>query len=81
MKILENGKLREMTEKEIKQHKEQEEKIRKELGIVDGYVEPTFENFIIQLSQVKKPDDVIRIAKEFSNKLHGGNEVQPNDDV
>lgn len=75
MKILENGKVREMTEKEIKRHKETEEKARKELGIVDGYIEPTFENFILQMSQAKKPDDVIRIAKEFSDKLRGESEM------
>ena len=81
MKILENGKVREMTEKEIKHHKEQEEKVRKELGIVDGYIEPTFENFITQLSQVKKPDDIIKIAKSFYDTIFGRSEVQPNDDV
>lgn len=81
MKIMENGKVREMTEKEIKHHKEREEKIRKELGVVEGYVEPTFENFITRLSDAKKPDDVIRIAKEFNNNLLRGSEVQPDDNV
>lgn len=75
MKISENGKVREMTEKEIKHHKEAEEKARKELGIVEGYIEPTFENFIIQLSQSKKPDDVIKVAKEFYNTMYGQSEV------
>lgn len=75
MKIRENGKVREMTEKEIKHHKEAEEKMRKELGIVDGYIEPTFENFITQLSQAKKPDEIIKIAKEFYNTMYGQSEV------
>lgn len=75
MKIMENGKVRPMTEKEIKHHKETEERMRKELGFVDGYSEPTFENFILQMSQAKKPDDVIRIAKEFSDKLRGESEM------
>ena len=75
MKIMENGKVRKMTEKEIAHHKAMEERARKELGIVEGDAEPTFENFVMKLSQAKKPDDVIRIAKEFCNRIRGESEV------
>lgn len=75
MKIMENGKVRPMTEKEIKHHKEAEEKMRKELGIVDGYEEPIFENFVLQMAQAKKPDDVIAIARKFDSLLHPKSEV------
>lgn len=69
MKIIENGKIREMTAEEIEQH-EQEQEFAKSLltETAKDYVE----EFIDKLAEVNSFTDIVKLAKDIKAK-RGGN--------
>lgn len=70
MKIIENGKIREMTAEEIEQH-EQEQEFAKSLltETAKDYVE----EFIDGLAEVNSITDIIKLAKKFKARRNNDN--------
>ena len=65
MKIMENGKIREMTAEEIKEY-EQEQEIAKSL--ITETAKDLVEEFIDRLAEVNSFTDIVKLAKEIKQK-------------